>query len=259
MLLVTLTSDFGNKDHYVAALKAGILNTNPNIKIVDISHDIEPFNISHGAYVLRSVFREFPKGSVHVVALDTYTPKWGAIAMKLEEHYFVAPDNGILSLLSEQTPKPVININQLNPTRSIFPAKNLYANIAANIASGKDLHELGPPQENWTQLLNRKIKTTKALISGHVIRIDHYGNLITNIPKSEFDTISLLNKNNGFQITLGRERINTIHSTYHSVDPGECFCIFNDNGLLEIGINSGNASNLLGIQFDSPITLNFNQ
>ncbi len=258
MALITFTSDFGKEDHYAAAVKARILKVNPNIQIIDISHEVEPFNLSHGAYVIKSAFREFPVGTVHLIAVDTFMRKWGAVAMKLEEHYFVGPDNGILSLISNERPSIVVDTNKLKNLQTTFPAKDLYAGIAANLASNKSIQDLGPLKEDWTQLLNRQIKATKSLIAGNVIRVDTYGNLITNIPKHEFENILKLNGNNNFEIKLGREKMAQLHTSYHNVEPGECFCIFNSLGMLEIGINSGNASNLLGLTFDNPVSIHFN-
>ncbi len=257
MALVTFISDFGKEDHYVAAVKAAILQVNPNLNIIDISHNIQPFGLSHGAYALRSVFRDFPKGTTHLVAIDTFVKKWGALAIKLEDHFFVGPDNGILSLLSQERASTVVDINQLSPIESTFPAKDLYAAVAANLASGKNIHEIGPKKDDWVQLLDRQIKATKSLIAGNVVRIDNYGNLISNIPRTEFDQIIKLNNGTPPSVRLGRERLNRIHSTYHDVEPGEIFCLFNQLGLLEIGINSGNASELLGMDFDSPISIHF--
>ena len=258
MALITLTSDFGKEDHYAAAVKAGILKINPNIQIIDISHEVRPFDLSHGAYVIKSVFREFPEGTVHLIAVDTFVRKWTGLAMKLEGHFFVGPDNGLLSLISTQNPAVVVDTNKLNPKYSSFPAKDLYAVVAANLASGKSIQDLGPQKEDWVQLLDRQIKATKSLIAGNVIRVDSYGNLITNIPRIEFENILKLNQSKHFEIRLGREKVSQLHESYHSVEPGECFCLFNSLNILEIGINSGNASNLLGLTFDSPISIHFN-
>ncbi len=258
MALITFTSDFGKEDHYAAVVKAIILRVNPNIQIIDISHEVEPFNLSHGAYIIKSVFREFPVGTVHLVAVDTFMRKWGGIAMKLEEHFFVGPDNGILSLISSEKPSLIVDTNKLKPQNTTFPAKDLYAGVAANLASNKSIQDLGPLKEDWVQLLDRQIKATKSLIAGNVIRVDTYGNLVTNIPRQEFENILKLNGQGGFEIKLGREKVTQLHTSYHSVEPGECFCLFNSLGMLEVGINSGNASNLLGLTFDNPISIHFN-
>jgi len=257
MGLITFTSDFGKQDHYIAAVKANIVKVNSSLRIIDISHEIEPFDLAHAAYVVKSVFREFPKGSVHLVSLDTYTKNWGALAMKLDDHFFVGPDNGVLSLISQNKPAAIIDLMSLNPIETVFPSKSIYAVAAANIASSKNLQDLGPAKTEWVQLLDRQLKTTKTLIVGNIIRVDHYGNLITNISKNEFETIESMNNGQGFVISLGREKAREIHKTYNAVEPGECFCLFNESGLLEIGINSGNAAELLGLRFDSPININF--
>jgi S-adenosyl-L-methionine hydrolase (adenosine-forming) len=122
------------------------------------------------------------------------------------------------------------------------------------LSQQNDIHSLGEPYPEYNRLLGRQVRATKKQISGHVLRIDHYGNLITNIPKVDFD---ILSKGKKFHITFGRENANTIHSQYGQAEPGECFLLFNDLGLLEIGIYKGHAAQLLGLGYDSPVSIIF--
>ncbi len=258
MAVITFLSDFGTSDHYVAAVKAAIISVNPGLQVVDISHQVSSCNLAEASYLLESVFRDFPKGTVHMVAVNSTGKREDKpVAVKLEDHFFVGPDNGIFSLVSIQKPTAIVTLDLVNKKKTTFPARNIYAQAASFLASGKSIHDLGQPIPELNTLIKKKGKTTKRQITGHVIHIDHYGNLITNINKSDFDTIMELNQQKGFEISFGRERSTEIHESYFSVEGGECFFIFNQSGLLEIGINNGPATDLLGLHYDSPIVINF--
>jgi S-adenosyl-L-methionine hydrolase (adenosine-forming) len=128
MAIITFMSDFGMSDHYVSAVKAKVLSINPGLRIVDISHDIEPFNLAHAAYVLKSVFRDFPKGTVHLVSVNSHAEKKKQISgtTKLEDHIFVGPDNGIFSLISDQEPGMIAELLNNIDTNASFPSKNMH-------------------------------------------------------------------------------------------------------------------------------------
>ena len=257
MAIVTFLSDFGDSDHYVAAVKAKILSINSNIPILDISHRIGQCDLAHGAFVLRSVYRDFPGRTVHLVAVNSVgSQDDDFIALELNGHYFVGTDNGIFGLISEQEASLIVNLNSLNPIRTTFPARNILAVAAAKIASGRALTDLGPRVQTYKRMMTRIPKANQKLISGHVVRVDHYGNLITNIDKHTFNTLSLDKK---YTISFARERHSRIHEFIHQVEPGEVFIIFNDLGYMEIGVNMGNAKNLLGLNYDSVITVNFEE
>jgi S-adenosyl-L-methionine hydrolase (adenosine-forming) len=258
MAVITFMSDFGLEDHYVAAVKAAIIKQNSGITIVDISHKIKLGDIGHAAYLLKSVFRDFPKGTVHLCAVDRLQKEPSKmVALKMEEHFFVGPDSGLFSLISKERPFAIMDLNAVRPVYSTFPTKDILAPIATSLASGKNIHDIGLAVPKVTELLARQLKVTKREIVGNVVRVDHYGNLITNISKEEFDVIQIINKQAAFTITIGRETISEIHNTYSDVDSGECFIFFNSIGFLEIGLNKGNASQLLGLRLDTPITIAF--
>jgi S-adenosyl-L-methionine hydrolase (adenosine-forming) len=254
MAIITFLSDFGESDHYVAAVKAKILSINNALQIVDLSHQIAACDIAHGAYVLKSVFRDFPEGTVHLVAVNSTGQQDDKhIAIKLEGHYFIGSDNGLFGLISDQNAEYQIDIN-INNNKSTFPAKQILSAAAAKLASGTNITDLGQPIEHFKKMLGRHLKANKSLISGHVIRVDHYGNLITNIDKQTFD---ILSKQKAYNVIFSRENSRRIHLNVNSVDAGDIFVIFNDQGNLEIGINQGNASELLGLGYDSPVMINF--
>lgn len=259
MAVITFISDFGEEDHYVSAVKAAVVSQNPSCAVIDISHKVKCSDIAHAAYLLKNVFRDFPKGTVHLCAVGTLSKEHvKLIALKIEEHFFVGPDNGIFSLISDQRPVSIIEVNKINPVQSTFPSKELLAPIATKLASGYNIHEMGEPLESLKELFARKLKVTKREIAGNVIRVDHYGNLITNIHKNEFEIIQKLNGNALFQIIVGREIVSKININYSDVDYGDCFVLFNSNKLLEIGIYKGNAAELMGLKLDTPITIEFN-
>lgn len=250
-------SDFGHRDHYVAAVKAKILSFSHNLKIVDITHQIEPFNIMHGAYVLRSVFRDFPKGTVHLVSVNNPTGKEDRLlAMKLEDHFFVGSDNGIFSLLSEKISllvelKKDITNNNFHPT---FPEKTTLAAAAAALANEVSIYNLGPQVTDIKTMLNRQPRTSKEQILGCVIHVDNLGNLITNITKETFYQIC---DNRAFKITFSRDELTAISETYHDVENGDSLALFNSSGLLEICMRQGKASQLLGMDVESPVNITF--
>lgn len=257
MAIITFISDFGYSDHYVAAVKGKILQVNPNQQIIDISHSIEHFDIAHGSYVLKMAFRDFPKGSIHIVAVDSnggFDEK--TVAVKLEDHYFVGIDNGLFGLISDATPTEMVSVNPVASQNSSFPARDIMAVAAAKLAGGASITDIGTPIENIKRLLGRSMRATKKQISGHVIRVDHYGNLITNIEQKAF---SILSKDRNFTVKIGRENFTKINDAIHQTGNGDIFIIFNSLGLLEIGINKGNASELLGLRYDNPINIIFEE
>lgn len=257
MAIVTLLTDSGERDHYVAAIKAKILSINPGLNIVDISHKISPCDIAHGAFVLKSVFREFPKGTVHLVGVDATGNRGDVpIALQLEDHFFVGVDNGLFGLISQKSEQALVELNKVNPIVTTFPEKDIFAPAAARLASGVAISGLGVALPLFKKMTDRHVKATRKQITGHVIRVDNFGNLITNIPKDAFDTLS---KGKNYTVQFGGEKLRRIHTNYHHTEQGECFLLFNSLGLLEIGIYKGNACELLGLSYDSPVNITFDE
>ncbi|HSI91565.1 MAG TPA: SAM-dependent chlorinase/fluorinase [Adhaeribacter sp.] len=253
MALITFLSDFGYIDHYVAAVKARMLSTRPNTQIVDISHGITPFDIAHGFYVLSAVYRDFPEGTVHLVAVDTHGAKSGKYhAARYKGHYFLAADNGIISLLTDSEPEELVELAVNGATTS--PGRDILAPAALHLAGGGSLEDLGTKTTAMRQLMNRQLKLTDHAITGHVIHVDHYGNLVTNITRDSIETIG---HERSFTITFGREKVSRISERYNQPPEGECVCVYNNQGYLCIGINKGNANELLGLDFDSQVDVHF--
>lgn len=257
MAIVTLLTDSGESDHYVAAIKARIISINPGIRIEDVSHKIKPNDIAHAAFVLRAVFRDFPKGTVHLVGVDAAGSKGDLpIALQLEDHFFVGSDNGLFGLISDKTHQNLIALNSINTISTTFPERDIFAPAAVKLASGISLSDLGKPLAVFKKMIDRQVKATKKQITGSVVRVDGFGNLITNIPREAFE---ILSKEKVYTIQFGGEKFRRIHTDYHQVDEGECVIVFNSLNMLEIGIYKGNASELLGLAYDSVVTITFDE
>jgi S-adenosylmethionine hydrolase len=190
MAIVTLTTDFGHKDYSVSVIKGALLQQLPDLTIVDISHQISPYNVSETAYILKNAFRAFPEGSIHIIGVESeWTPENVHLAMEYEGHYFICADNGILSMIKEDvkaTKLVEITIHQ-NVVRS-FPVLDIFIHVAAHLVRKGALEVIGKPISQIKELTNIKpvIHPEGNQILGSVIYIDNYGNLITNIKKNPF-------------------------------------------------------------------------
>ena len=254
MAIITLTSDFGHRDAYVAIVKATLLKLNPNLTLVDISHEIEAGNLAQGAFVLSSAYANFPENTVHLIAVDSLGAADNKIiAAEIEGQFFIGADNGLLSLISEWEPEKIVTL--ATGRQTTFPAKDIMAPAAAELAGGAILEDMGEETE-MKKFLKRSVKATKQEIVGHVIHIDHYGNLITNIQQRDF---AVLSQGKKYTIGIGREHLYQIHASPAEVEAGDCFVLFNHMGLLEIGIKNGHAGQLLGMEFDSSIWIKFSE
>ena len=191
MAIITLTTDFGYKDHFVGAIKGTILNNLPETNVVDISHAISPFNIQECAYILKNAYRSFPEGTVHVVGVDSeLSIENQHIAVQVDGHYFVSANNGVISLItSEINPDKIVEINIPNSNSGSFPVFNIFAQVACHIARGGKLEVIGKPFDDLKELreFEPRIINNGNSITGNVIYIDNYGNVITNIQKSLFE------------------------------------------------------------------------
>ncbi len=256
MALITFISDFGTRDHYVAAVKAKIAIHNPQLRVIDISHDIEPFNLAHGAFVLGSVFRDFPSGTVHIVGVHAPgNVQERFIAVRLEEHYFIGNDNGIFALISDKSPAVIVELVYDSNLAGSFPEKNIFAPAAAALANGKAIYDMGRQVMELNKMHFRSVRQTKNNIQGHVIHVDNYGNAITNIKREDFERFR---NGRSFKIYFSRETVDHIQTSYSSeIDEGNPILIFNSSGYLEIGLKKAHAGKLLGLRYDAPVQIEF--
>jgi len=260
MAIITLITDLGNKDSYVASLKGTILNQLEDVTIIDITHNINPFNIQQAAYILRNCYKDFPKGTIHIIGVDDELAINNEhLAVKINNHYFLGADNGVFSLLlNEVKPQQIVQLNITQNTNSlIFASKDVFAKAACHIARGGTLEIIGKPIEYFSvNRMELKPVVEKNLIRAAVNYIDNYGNVYTNLSKDVFERVR---KGRDFAILFGREdeRISTIEIKYKDVPISEKLAIFGSNGLLQIAINQGKANTLLGLKFHDIIRIEF--
>ncbi len=247
--IVTLCTDFGLRDGYVAAMKGVILSIAPQVCLVDISHQITPQSVREGAFVLRSAYTFFPSGTVHLVVVD---PGVGserrAMAVQAAEHLFVAPDNGVLAyvLRREQQVQAVSLTNPVywrEEVSETFHGRDIFAPVAAHLALGVPLEDLGKPLEELVQLdLPVPERRSNGTIVGHVIHVDGFGNVVTNIPAD------MLRDCDRWQVMAGKEWIIGLSSTYASAAKGDLVALIGSHGFLEIAVREGSAARIAHLQ-----------
>jgi len=251
MAIITFLSDFGYKDHYTAAVKARILQLNPAAQIIDISHNISLNNVIEAAFVLKNVYNDFPKGTVHIVAVNENHPS-PPIAIQLNGHYFISRDSGVLGLISDKMPSQMAVIQSGAP--SSFTSKNIFAKAAVLLSNGTHLSDIGAPAQGINIPKLPEVRIMQNEIAGQIMFVDAQGNLITNITKNQ---VSEVQNNRSLEVSFERLYLRKISNTYTDVDPGDAVCFFNDNSLLEIAVNDGNASKLFGLEFGSNVKIYF--
>lgn len=259
MPIITLTSDLGEGSHYAAIVKGSVLRLLPSANLVDVTHAIANYDILHAAYVVGRSFRAFPEGSVHVVAID---PEQGEdlaepIAVACEGHFFVGPNNGLISLICDHAEATCHRVESPGLFLEQFPrsfrAARVFAPAAAFLASGGELEELGPP----TRLKDIRWgdpSYSNNCLRGKIIHIDRFGNAITNIQKGEFLD---LKQERRFEIFIRNVRLRRIVSTYSDVSKADALAIFGESNRLEIAMREASAAELLGLKVNDMITIEF--
>jgi S-adenosylmethionine hydrolase len=274
MSFITLTTDFGTKDHFVGAVKGAIYSELADAKIVDITHHISPFNITETAYILKNSYKSFPEGTIHIVGVDSELSDDNKhIAIELDKHFFVCPDNGIISMIaSEIQPTKIVEINIHDRIESSFPVLDVFVQVACFIARGGNLTVIGKEIKEFKKIfeIQPKVNQTQTQIVGGVVYIDNYGNVISNISKKMFNEVG---KGRNYKITASRYSFNKIFIKYNEITgdssletrlfDGNKLAIFNSAGFLEIAIyrsnlkTVGGASSLLGLEYRDPIIIEF--
>lgn len=257
MGIITLTTDLGHKDFYQAALKGSLLSLFPAARIIDISHDITPFDLQQAAFILKNAYKYFPKNTVHLIGIDSvYNENVRYLALKYNGYYFIGADNGIFSLIFENHPEEIVEISIIQDLKFLhFPLTDIFAKAACHLAKGGKLSEIGEPT---TELVQRRVFepiVDEDSIRGSVIYIDSFQNVITNIHKELFTRVQ---KDRPFVLYFRRnETITQLSWHYNEVHEGEKLCLFGISNYLEIAINKGNASGLLGLQTDDVVRIEF--
>lgn len=274
MAIITLTTDFGEKDHFAGAVKGAIYSEIPSVKIVDISHSIAPFHITEASYIIKNAYKSFPEGTIHIIGIDSeLTPENRHIALKLDGHYFICANNGILSLIaSEFVPEKIVEINIHDKVESNFPVLDVFVKVAGHLARGGTLEVIGKPVTEIKQLREfvPYCNSEQTQIKGNVIYIDNYGNVVTNITKKLFDKIG---RGRSFEMRARTATFSSIYHTYSDAinfdsdmvnrEDGKKLAIFNSGGYIELAIYKsnpstvGSASTLFGLEYRDTVTINF--
>lgn len=276
MAIITLTTDFGEKDHFAGAVKGAIYSELNDIRIVDISHSVSPFHISEAAYIIKNAYKSFPPGTIHIIGIDSeLTPENKHLAVLLDDHYFVCANNGILSLIaSEVRPEKIVEINIHDKIGTNFPVLDVFVKVACHLARGGTLEVIGKNvgEMKYLKQVEPLINSEKNQIIGHVLYIDNYGNVITNISRKLFEGVG---KGRNFTITARTANLDEIHETYSDAinfniekekrgeEDGKKLAVFNSGGYVELAIYKsnpstvGSASSLFGLEHRDTVTINF--
>ncbi len=275
MSIITLITDFGNKDHFVAKMKGLIYTKNPDAKIVDISHNVSAFNIMEAAYILESSYKSFPENTVHIIDVDSEKTKENKhILIYLDNHFFISNDNGILSILAQNiNPQKIYEITIYDKLETIDSSTIIFSEIACHLAKGGKPEIIGKKINSIKKVKNLKPFLDEDLnqIVCSVIYIDNFGNVVTNLKKSLFEEIQ---KGRNYEVSARNYKFNKIFSRYSDIinfktpvnernDEGKGLVVFNSNNLLQISIyrsnpnNVGTAATLMGLKTYDSVTIKF--
>ena len=275
MSIITLITDFGYKDQFVAQMKGEIYANNPKSRVVDISHNISPFNIMEAAYILENSYKSFPENTIHIIDVDTEKNKEKKhIIVKLDNHFFITSDNGIMSILSQNINfQEIYEISIHSELRPIESSLKTFTKVACHLSKGGKPEIVGKKINKLRNVKNLKpfVNSENTQIISSVIYIDHFGNVVTNIKKSFFDEIG---KGRKFEISARNYKFNKIYTSYSDIinfninvdqrsDEGKALIIFNTNNYLQISIyrsnpdNVGTAATLLGLKIYDSVSVMF--
>lgn len=275
MSIITLTTDFGNKDFFVASVKGAILSGVKNALIIDISHEIQPYNHSEAAYVLKNAYKTFPKGTIHIIGVESeLTPENRHIAMLFEGHYFIGSDNGIFSMIKDDLKaEKIVEINIHENESPSFYVLDAFVKVASHLSRMGKLEVIGKTIKTIKQItnINPVVNNKENQILGSVIYIDNYGNVVTNINRRFFNEIG---KSRDYKIFARTVKFENIYDSYTDAidfsspkekreEDGKKIAIFNSANHLELGIYKsnpktyGSAASLFGLDYRDPITVKF--
>lgn len=272
MSVISLLTDFGLNDNFVGVMKAVILRINPYAKIVDICHKIKAQDILGAAFLLKGSFKYFPSGTVHLVVVD---PAVGSrrkkILVKTKDYFFAGPDNGVLSLaLKEEPPIKIVEITNdryfLKPVSDTFHGRDVFAPVSAYVSKGEDIEKFGKPIESFKTLELPPVKVSNHELIGEIIRIDRFGNLISNVDKDTLENFISATKRGGsanlfggknkkFKICIKDKTIDKLSYSYAEGSYLKPLALIDSFNFLEIAINSDSAKDYLGVDKGEKITI----
>lgn len=257
--IITLTTDYGTDDHLVGTLKGVILKINPDVDIIDITHRVAPFDLLDGALTIGAAYSYFPPKTIHVVVVD---PGVGTERRPLlvsgQNQYFIAPDNGVLSVVYEREQNAVVrhaNADHyyLQPLSKTFHGRDIFAPVAAWLSKGYQTASMGEEITDYKRFALPRPKDADGDLKGVVLRIDSFGNLITNFREQDLPGVS---ENGGaIKLQVGPHAVTRLVETFANGNAGEPIAYFGSSGYLEIAVNKGNASKTLSVGRGTPVVL----
>jgi S-adenosyl-L-methionine hydrolase (adenosine-forming) len=257
--LITLTTDFGTTDHFAGTMKGVILGIAPNAQIVDISHEVQAFEVTDGAFTIAEAYRYFPKKTIHVVVVD---PGVGStrrpLLAEMAGQYFIAPDNGVLSMIFARERAKVRHIANeryfLQPVSRTFHGRDVFAPVAAHLAAGVPPARFGKLIEDHLRLaFQAPTRTGKHTWTGSILKVDRFGNLITNLQIDEFPQV----RTRAFGLNVGFQTVSRLALTFTECTAGEIVVLVGSSGYLEVATNQASAAKALGCGAGSPVELVF--
>ncbi|MGA2880883.1 MAG: SAM-dependent chlorinase/fluorinase [Bryobacteraceae bacterium] len=255
--IITLTTDFGISDHFVGVMKGVILGIQPSAQVIDICHGVQPYEIADGAFTIAQAYRHFPKKTIHVVVVD---PGVGSarrpLLAEMGGQYFVAPDNGVLSLVFAREQPKVRHITSerffLHPVSRTFHGRDVFSPVAAHLAAGITPAQFGKRIEDYLRAsFDKPTHTGKHTWTGTILKADHFGNLATNFHIDQFPAL----RTHAFSLNAGLQAITRLALTFSECAPGELFVIVGSSGYLEVAASQGSAAQALGCSAGSPVEL----
>ena len=252
--IISLLTDFGDKDGFIGTMKGVIYGINPRATIVDITHQIPPQDVNSGAFVLKNCYHYFPKGTIHVAVVDPGVGSERKILLTVTpEHFFIAPDNHILKYIfySQETIKVFEVFNKkyfLKTVSHTFHGRDIFAPVAAYLSTGIPVDEFGREIQDYDKGDIALPQINRHKISGSIIYIDQFGNLITNIEEHRI-------KSRKISINLGTQTVNSLSNSYAEVETGEPLALIGSSGFLEIAIRNGNAQKAWNVNIGDPVII----
>jgi S-adenosylmethionine hydrolase len=256
--IVALLSDFGTRDHYVGTMKAVVLSVCPDATLVDISHHLPAHDVLGGALELAASYRYFPSGTIFLVVVD---PGVGstrrAIAAEAGDYKFVAPDNGVLTAVFKETPpKRVVELTERKYARATvsrtFEGRDRFAPAAGWIAKGLNLGSFGRPVSDYHMMTIPIAEIRESGAAGEVLRVDRFGNLITNIDRRTFDRVT---RDGPVALRVGDHDVRSVVNTYAEASAGDLCALFGSTDHLEVAVNGGSAAERLGLGRGATVTI----
>jgi S-adenosyl-L-methionine hydrolase (adenosine-forming) len=261
--IVTLTTDFGLTEHYVGAMKGVILSVHPEAKIVDICNSVQSYDVLDGAITIANAYRHYPSDTIHVVVVD---PGVGTVRRPIvattERHIFLAPDNGVLSLVYEREER--LSVRHItsehffqNPVSNTFHGRDVFASVAGWMSKGVEAVKLGDEITDFVRFAAPKPKPlSPTSVKALVLRVDKFGNLITNLRPEDVPQL-FQEPTPAFTLTVGKAQVTKVHSNYSQAAPGELFAILGSMGYVEVSANRAPAAALAGVNKGAEVNISF--